>query len=173
MGSDQAESAADAAAEVGKSMTSMIDVVFLLLVFFVFTAKFVALEESLAAHLPKDRNAESPWSTVVKAELVIDVKWTEGSATATARVTGAYVGEDEGVEFESKLDRRLGYEVPDSDAVDAYLKKCAKEHGREMQVTVHFENGTPWQVVVNQYDSCARVGMANVTVAAEEIPIIP
>lgn len=60
--------------ETEMEMTPMIDVVFLLLIFFIVTLKFKTLEGKLEAALPKDRGtATSPAEPIEKIEIVVTV----------------------------------------------------------------------------------------------------
>jgi biopolymer transport protein ExbD len=150
-------------------MTSMIDVVFLLLVFFVFSARFIVLEETLPSYLPKGRGDE-PFPEQVMAEVVVGLGWKDEKASATAFTSGPYGGADRGlVAFGQHLDRRVGYVAPRFDEIERYLVDRVQQYGPKTPVTVHFENGVPWQVVVDVIDVCERVGLHDVAVGAEEI----
>ena len=150
-------------------MTSLIDVVFLLLVFFLFTSRFIGIEEFLPSHLPKNRGLET-FPRTVKAEVVVDLGWKDGRADATAFTTGPFAGTDDSIfAFGQVDDPRVGYIAPRFDEVEGYLAQRWRRYGPQTPVTVRFDDGLPWQMVVDVIDVCERVGLHDVTVGAEEI----
>ena len=90
-------------------LTSMIDVVFLLLIFFLCTLKFKTLEGKLAAYLPKDVGVNtSEAEEIEKVEILIKV-------VATGTLLDAYGRQPydpvKGGRFSFGPDRRLSYQV--------------------------------------------------------------
>ena len=91
--------------EVEMEMTPMIDVTFLLLIFFLCTIKFKVLEGKLAAYLPKDVGVNSGQSgPKEKVEVVIKVK-TEGQRVYAANGETA----DKGMPWNGEPDRRFEF----------------------------------------------------------------
>jgi len=151
-------------------MTSMIDVVFLLLVFFLLSARFIALEEMLPADQPRGRGLAPVFDTVPMAEVIVDLAFRGETASAVAFTSGAGGGSADGVKaFATREDRRLGYRTPDFDGVERWLRERATEYGKLTPVTVRFDDAVPWQMVVGVIDACARVGLADVAVGASPV----
>jgi biopolymer transport protein ExbD len=56
-------------------MTPMIDIVFQLLIFFLLSAKFIALEGQLSSYLPKDRGLQASFSKIEPDEVIFFLEW--------------------------------------------------------------------------------------------------
>ena len=131
-------------------MTPMIDIVFQLLIFFLLSAKFIALEGQLSSYLPKDRGLQASFSKIEPDEVIFFLEWVADPVNdKTGRVRcqtinykpspGAPSGQDH--EFESQdatvgqieygPDRRLvqygegvdmpGYHIPNFTNIEDYL----------------------------------------------------
>tara|TARA_B100000929_G_scaffold287940_1_gene275484 strand:+ start:4378 stop:4989 length:612 start_codon:yes stop_codon:yes gene_type:complete len=131
-------------------MTPMIDIVFQLLIFFLLSAKFIALEGQLSSYLPKDRGLQASFSKIEPDEVIFFLEWVADPVNdKTGRVRcqtinykpspGAASGQDH--EFESQdatvgqveygPDRRLvqygegvdmpGYHIPNFTNIEDYL----------------------------------------------------
>jgi len=131
-------------------MTPMIDIVFQLLIFFLLSAKFIALEGQLSSYLPKDRGLQASFSKIEPDEVIFFLEWVADPVNdKTGRVRcqtinykpspGATSGQDH--EFESQdatvgqveygPDRRLvqygegvdmpGYHIPNFMNIEDYL----------------------------------------------------
>ena len=131
-------------------MTPMIDIVFQLLIFFLLSAKFIALEGQLSSYLPKDRGLQAAFSKIEPDEVIFFLEWVADPVNdKTGRVRcqtinykpspGAASGQDH--EFESQdatvgqieygPDRRLvqygegvdmpGYHIPNFTNIEDYL----------------------------------------------------
>ena len=131
-------------------MTPMIDIVFQLLIFFLLSAKFIALEGQLSSYLPKDRGLQASFSKIAPDEVIFFLEWVADPVNdKTGRVRcqtinykpspGAASGQDH--EFESQdatvgqieygPDRRLvqygegvdmpGYHIPNFTNIEDYL----------------------------------------------------
>ncbi|QDU66663.1 ExbD/TolR family protein [Engelhardtia mirabilis] len=88
-------------------MTPMIDVTFLLLIFFMCTIKFKTLEGKLAAYLPKDVGVNtSKAEPIEKIEIKLTV--TNEGSKLNAKGTGPYEGEGR---YKYGADRELSYSV--------------------------------------------------------------
>jgi len=97
--------------EAEMDMTPMIDIVFQLLIFFLLSAKFIALEGQLSSYLPKDRGLQASFSKIEPDEVMFFLEWVADPVNEkTGRVRcqtinykptpGASSGEDH--EFESQ-----------------------------------------------------------------------
>ncbi|MEM7235655.1 MAG: biopolymer transporter ExbD, partial [Planctomycetota bacterium] len=59
-------------------MTPMIDIVFQLLIFFLLSAKFIALEGQLSSYLPKDKGLSSSPAQLDLVNVTFELDWTGG-----------------------------------------------------------------------------------------------
>jgi biopolymer transport protein ExbD len=148
--------------------TAMIDVVFLLLVFFLLSSPFLAGGEELAAPLPR-RGGEGP-PVQPLAEVILELDWREGRAAASRRVPDTAGTGLRAEPFPVRFDEALGYETPDFAAVEAYLEARRRELGPEVPVTVRFADALPWQMLVAVFDIAARLGLRDLGIAAPELP---
>ena len=135
--------------EAELDMTPMIDIVFQLLIFFLLSAKFIALEGQLSSYLPKDRGLQASFSKIEPDEVIFFLEWVPDPVREeTGRVRcqtinykatpGADSGQDH--EFESQdatngqveygPDRQLveygdihvpGYHIPNFTNIEDYL----------------------------------------------------
>ena len=135
--------------EAEMDMTPMIDIVFQLLIFFLLSAKFIALEGQLSSYLPKDRGLQASFSKIEPDEVIFFLEWVADPVNEkTGRVRcqtinykpnpGAPSGADH--EFESQdatggqveygPDRQLveygeprmpGYHIPNFTNIEDYL----------------------------------------------------
>ena len=182
--------------EIEMEMTPMIDIVFQLLIFFLLSAKFIALEGQLASYLPKDRGLSNSPATLELASIDLYLEWSDTGQSGTVRcVTTKYKPADGGepiqqYEFPTENGNAelsygpngdkvvYGYDVPDFAAMEQYFKHrqqtytgtAQKGADKGIPVTINFEDKVPMQMVVNIVDACSRQGLTNVTVAAAEIP---
>ena len=61
--------------EAEMDMTPMIDIVFQLLLFFLLSAKFIALEGQLSSDLPKDRGLQASFAKIEPDEVIFFLGW--------------------------------------------------------------------------------------------------
>jgi len=128
-------------------MTPMIDVIFLLLVFFVATASFQAIEEVLPTRFTLPGAVASQVQIdpeiVDLDEIVIDVGWRSGRPT----------WEVVGVEYASLAE--LG----------AVLRQT-REIKPDLPVILDVEASVPMEHVIDVYDLCRAVGLERIQFAA-------
>ena len=62
-------------------MTPMIDIVFQLLIFFLLSAKFIALEGQLTSYLPKDKGLSSAVTPMELVNVTFELSWTGDDKT--------------------------------------------------------------------------------------------
>ena len=150
------------------SMTSMIDVVFLLLIFFLLSAKFISHEKHLASQLPRDRGPGPEFETM-KPDAIIQLDWRGDEGHARAYYSGMMAPTDEpAVVFDRRRDDRVGYVSPDFEMVERWLASGADRFGRDLPVTVRTSGDVPTQMVVSVLDSCTRLRLANFALAYHE-----
>ncbi len=128
----------------------MIDIVFQLLIFFLLSAKFIALEGQLASYLPKDRGLQAAFSKIEPDEVIFFLDWiAEESNIMTGTVRCQTInykppGDSSGRDYEFPSvdaggtrripyspNRKLvqygesvdmpGYQIPDFDLIEGYL----------------------------------------------------
>ncbi len=172
-------------------MTPMIDIVFQLLIFFLLSAKFIALEGHLGSYLPKDKGLNTDVVPIDDANVTLDLVWVDEGDGKVACRTMNYrePGSDEvkpvhafgqvpGVDlpYGPPDNRRLvqiGYSVPDFDKIEAYLKHRKESHeelsGKELPVVVNFDDKVKLQVVMTLLDICHRLEIKEFTLMAREM----
>jgi biopolymer transport protein ExbD len=134
-----------AAAEI--AMTPMIDVVFLLLVFFLWTSSFQAIEYMLPSQLSAQWGSESPELTEPLPEqdfenIVIRILWDGRAAGWTVNDAA----------FES-----LG-------AVEQHLRSIARVN-LDAPIVIHPDPPVPLGFVIEAFDAARRTGFAKVSFA--------
>ncbi|MHC4470808.1 MAG: ExbD/TolR family protein [Planctomycetota bacterium] len=126
--------------EVKLQITPLIDIVFLLLIFFMCAMKFKTLERKVAAFLPKDRGlAKTKIKLEEKPKITVELKRKKGEKGTRVKLLDSMIGiDDKGFQ---ELDRRIKQisaadktlpgeinawaEVPHGDvvrAIDAFMK---------------------------------------------------
>ena len=132
-------------------MTPMIDVVFLLLIFFVWTASFHIVEHILPSRVSEIRGDESPRPNEPPPpeadfhDVVVRVLWTNGHVSW-----------------------RVGDELLDDLAgVEAKLARIFQANA-EAPLIIDPDNATPLGDVIDVYDLSRRVGFDEVQFAAAE-----
>lgn len=157
--------------EFEMEMTPMIDVTFLLLIFFLLTIKFKVLEGKLAAYLPKDVGVNSsPAEPKEKVEITIHVDNPGEKVFAT--------GLEKGQPWKGSPDRRfefvgrtLTYQIgprktKDLDQITAWLKEFfAKDP--EAPSTIDCRPGTVYGDMVPVLDAAVDAGFTSITFVGE------
>ena len=141
-------------------MTPMIDVIFLLLIFFVCTASFHAAEEILPTNLslPGSISGDVPIDPELLdlEEIVVKVLWREGRAQW---------------EINGRNYRKLtiAEDVEKVGNVENILR-AAKEVKADLPVILDVEDEVPMENVIDAYDLCRRVGLEKIQFAASVEP---
>ena len=150
------------------SLTSMIDVTFLLLVFFLCTLRFRSLEGKLASELPRNGGSAPTESLTEKIEVGIDVI---AAGTRVSRSSGEPISESrsgaanasEPYDFVGRSIRWsvAGRAVADEQALVARLRAI---HGAdaELAVRVRAGIGVVYGEVVRTLDAIAEAGISDV-----------
>ena len=178
------------AKESKQNLTPMIDIIFQLLIFFVLTANFVATEEQLQAHLPKDRGSPAHPPVFVD-DVEIFLQWDRGHVVCTTK--NFRMGKQTAKSWEFAADPNVeqngdsyttrttlrdandvrhvtyDYGVPDFKEIERYIefRRDAHRGPNGLPVEVGFSNAVPWQVVVNLIDLCSRLGIRDVALRGE------
>ena len=136
-------------------MTPMIDVIFLLLIFFVLTAKFRTPEQFLPIHLPAS-------DSQIESFNVIDPLQINISATKSGCV--ARIGNTENILIEN-ITVDTGLAGFASKLVDT-LNVQKRTHADPIEITCADE--VKWDHLVKIYDSLAAMGLNNITFTMTE-----
>ena len=148
-------------------MTPMIDVTFLLLIFFMCTLKFKKLEGKLSAYLPKDVGVnQSQAEPKEKIELRLDVKAQGNKINAKGN---PYTKEDEdaGLRFVYDNTRVIEYSIgarktTNLDDVAKSLKNFYQQD-KERPATIDPRQGVITEDVVKVLDVALDVGFTDIT----------
>jgi biopolymer transport protein ExbD len=171
--------------DVELSFTSMIDVTFLLLIYFVVTSKFKASEGRMEAFLPKDRGLGTSSPKAV-TETRIKLLWYDTQSDSA--IEGKHgrvvlkvgnrkfdtVGYQGDVCFEPGCGQNHG--SPDFTALTEFLTNAKKEHeaakgpSEKMPVIIDARIQVPFKFVVRALNSALEAGLTDVTFAAAENP---
>lgn len=152
-------------------MTPMIDVTFLLLIFFMCTLKFKVLEGALGAHLPKDvgvnvHEADLLEKVVVRMDVATPGSLVRPSGDGTMR---PYTAQDalDGLRFQYASDRVLRYQVgprsglSQSEAIEA-LNALVKANP-DARCSIDARDGVIQAEVVQVLDAFLAAGVQDVT----------
>ena len=157
--------------EVEMEMTPMIDVTFLLLIFFLCTIKFKVLEGKLSAYLPKDVGVnQSDAEPKEKLEISIRVKEEGGRVYASGSERGqTWQGEkDRRFEF---VGRKLTYSIgPRKTEKISDIAKWLKDFYRkdpERPSTIDCRPGTVYGDMVPILDAAVDAGFTDITFIGE------
>ncbi len=163
--------------EYKMEMTPMIDVVFLLLIFFLLTIKFKILEGKLSAYLPKDVGVNSsPAEPKEKVEITIHI--VQPGAKVFAK--GLHEGEpwspnppgsqapDRRFEF---VGRELRYQIgprktEDIDTIGRWLRDFYRKDS-EAPATIDCRPGSVYGDMVPVLDAAVEAGFTDITFVGE------
>jgi len=121
--------------EVGFNMTPMIDVVFLLIIFFLVSSHLVKQEAQMELPLPVADSGEEPNDEARRLTLNVTA---DGSMLLAGR----------------RLDR---------DELKQRLEQARDEHGRDVEIRIRGDRNVPYSAVSPIMLSCARTGIWKVT----------
>ena len=148
-------------------MTPMIDVTFLLLIFFMCTIKFKSLEGKLAAYLPKDMGSavtEEPPSTPITLTIQVE---SSGRRMAAGAPTRAWDGTGEfalvGRRISFGLIRSQYDDTPAGRAALGQYLESLKQANPERPLAIQAGPKTVQADVVKTLDLCSLAGFTDVT----------
>ncbi|MDO5580982.1 MAG: biopolymer transporter ExbD [Planctomycetia bacterium] len=130
------------------NLTSMIDVIFLLLIFFIFTTNFDKIEKMLPADLSLPGAIDSPVRTVLA-----DPVKTEN---IHVRIVGA------GEKTVWSVNRRICRSLPEIHNVLEQLAKIDPD----IPVIIDPEKSVPIEKLIDVYDLCRKAGLMKIQFAA-------
>lgn len=192
--------------ELPGGMTAFVDVIFQLVLFFIFSLRFLSFQGELAANLPKE-GGPPPDDAQPLVSLGLWLDWAPengGMVTCTApvyypgdgnspvddyafpmapdvREVGVLRGEPRVVSNLTMENPKRGvegtatydYRVPDFRRIEDYLKARKAYYdrigvSRGPSVTVHTNGPVPWEMPVQIFDICTRVGISDFALSAPE-----
>jgi len=161
--------------ETSLEMTPMIDVTFLLLIFFMCTLKFKTLEGKLSAYLPKDVGVNTTQAVPIeKVEILVRVR-TPGtklkpSPKGTTQVpygpgdTGRFVyGPDRVLEFSVANFKTNDPDVLGDRLRNIYKQRLAAMPGEKVPSTIDARSGTVYSDVAKVLDQAMEAGFTDIT----------
>lgn len=145
-------------------MTSMIDVVFLLLIFFMCATKFKMPEGDLRAHLPRNRGKASEPVVISKS---CRVTLSTEAGRIVCRADDRTIPNGEWTDFEAARGREPG---PSLAALEEHLRQRQKlSPGLSptgLPVIIDFAEDVPWKYVVDVLNLCHRSEITDISFAA-------
>lgn len=128
------------------NVSSLIDMVFLLLVYFMSVATFMVIEGDLGIKLPG--MLQQADAVDLPDEQIIEI-----------RANGSIFLNDK------EFDDAFSVQLPELTATLIKYKKAADASKNEAMITINADDDTPHQRVINVLDACAFAGVTNVTFA--------
>ena len=160
--------------------TSMIDVTFLLLLFFLITGRFKSSEGDVKAYLPRDRGQGTGTPHIDLYEVRLKLLWYDDQNRPTTDESIGHVVLKVGKEvypsvvLEDLVTRKMET-FPKWDYTLDRLKDFKdgyKGQGEKgLPVIIDGRKQVPWKHVVAALDTCVQAGIQDVTFAAPEKPI--
>ena len=162
-------------------MTSMIDVVFLLLIFFMCATKFKAPEGQLRSWLPRDRGTSGgppQMNPGCRLTLVMDGKrvicWADDSVINLASAMGDY-GTDDNAQAQYDFEREYGISGPHLGLIEQHIQRRKNSYRgvsqKGLPVIIDFAKEVPSRYVVDIVNICTRLEIEDIAFAKPEIPI--
>ncbi len=144
-------------------MTPMIDVTFLLLIFFMCTIKFKTLEGRLSAYLPRDVGVnQSDAEPIEKVDISVSVL-EEGTRYSPKDPTQPWSGEGRFIIRGRKIQYKIGPSVfTEAEEMTKKLKK-SHEDDDERPATIDAKPGTMYADIIVALDAAIEAGFTDIT----------
>ncbi len=157
--------------EIETDMTSMIDVVFLLLIFFMLATKFKMPEGALRSYLPKNRG-ESNSRPVLSENCRITLMVQNGQVVAYADLNQVAQNEY----LESDYEQFTGIPGPNLADIEAHIQNRKLSYvpldgTGTLPVVIDFAKEVPYKYVIDVLNICARTKIDNIAFAQPGVPI--
>lgn len=154
-----------ASEEAKLEMTPMIDVTFLLLIFFMCTLKFKTLEGKLAAYLPKDVGVNTSEAEPLE-KVAIELRVRNEGTKLNAAGTGPWDGRPSS-RFSYGPDRLIEYKVGTRTTnslkeLEARLREIFQAQP-ERPATIDPRHGANYEDVVGALDAALNAGFTSIT----------
>ena len=158
--------------DVETDMTSMIDVVFLLLIFFMLATKFKMPEGTLRSYLPKNRgesNSRPMMSETCRITLMMN---QGGQVIAYADQAQVPVSDL----LDSDFEENTGIPGPDLLFIEDHIGRRKATYvpldgTGTLPVVIDFAENVPYKYVIDVLNICARERIENIAFAQPEIPL--
>jgi len=155
----------------------MIDVVFLLLIFFMLAMRFRSEEGKLLAHLPKDRGQGTGTPTIDLQEVRVKLLWySPGNVPRYTQTDGELKLKIKGRVFDWAPDEAGNYQ-PDWAAMKQYIETKRSEYRppsfdptKTLPVIIDARKYVPFYWIVRALDTLVAAEITDITFAAPEIP---
>lgn len=138
------------------NMTPMIDIIFQLLIFFMCSIHFKALEGKLMSYLPKDKGMKNTIEKPQLNEITVDVEFDEGTKTSKYQV-----GESSFTDVAQVID------------VVEKVYNQFRNDPKPPPVKLRAQPKVPWRDVIAVVDGCKRRNITNVEFQAAPPPNTP
>jgi len=148
-------------------MTSMIDVVFLLLIFFMCATKFKMPEGALRSFLPRDRG-DSQSRPIVEENCRIWLRIEGGQVIAIADDRMI----DPNNELVGDFEIHNGVPGPNMDLIEIHISDRKETYfgtSGGLPVVIDFSGDVPWKYVSDVLNICTKLEIDNIAFAAPEI----
>ena len=157
--------------EVEADMTSMIDVVFLLLIFFMLATKFKMPEGTLRSYLPKNRG-ESNSRPILSETCRITLMSEGGQVRAWADQSQVPLND----QLESDYEQFTGIAGPNLNFIEDHIMAAKASYvpldgNGSLPVVIDFGKEVPYKYVIDVLNICARQEIVNIAFAQPEIPL--
>lgn len=150
-------------------MTSMIDVVFLLLIFFMCATKFKLPEGSLRSFLPRDMgNSQS--RPMVEENCRIWLRNEGGQVIAIADDRTI----DPNNELVGDYEIHMGVPGPNMELVENHISSRRDTYygaSSSLPVVIDFSGDVPWKYVSDVLNICTKLEIDKISFAAPEVPL--
>lgn len=168
----RASRAADQKSEL--DMTSMIDVVFLLLIFFMCATKFKIPEGALRSFLPRDRGQSSSSPTLSRG-CRLTLQFDENTQDVTCYADEKLVPPQADTSLWGDFEHHRGRPGPDIDFVEQHLEMRKSTYtgfgDKGLPVVIDFGEKVPYKYVIDLLNACAKVDIQDIGFAAPEVPL--
>ncbi|MEM7168447.1 MAG: biopolymer transporter ExbD [Planctomycetota bacterium] len=146
---------------------SMIDIVFLLLIFFLCATKFRVPEADLDAFLPRDRGTASQYVDAASYPCVVHLARANGRVLCRADDRDLPTGPLEW------LEQHTGVPGPDMEALEAHLRQRQElsDSSRPLNVVIDADPDVPAKYVVGVVNRCAKLEITDVAIVERELSI--
>ena len=143
-------------------LTAMIDVVFLLLIFFMCATTFRVPEGSLRAFLPRDQGARSSEPPHTKpCRVLLAMRGKE----VAVQVDFVAIHNDE--TYVTDFERAREVQAPDEEAIYQHIRQRQAASGDgAVPVVIDFDRDVPVRYVVRMLDICHRAEVKDIAFAA-------
>lgn len=162
--------------EADSDLTPMIDVTFLLLIFFVLNIKFKTEEGEIESYLPKNRGQGSGTPQIDLSEVRLKLLWYSKAGSPTKNDNGTVI---------VKIDRKAYNGPGDLDSPDwtessvwdnlladlqGYKENYKGTADKGLPVIIDAREQVPYKYVVRALNEVVKTGLKDVTFAAPEKP---